>query len=99
MVLDVVGLIVLLTPITLPLAVALGYDPIWFGVVLILLGQIGALTPPVGMNCYVIAGAIPDVPLTKVFKGVWPWVFAMLISIAILIAFPNIALWLPSTMH
>lgn len=99
MLLDAVGLIVLLTPIAYPIAVALGFDPLWFGVIVVLVAQIGLITPPVGVNCYVIAGAIPDVPLTKVFKGVWPWVFAMLIAVAILIAFPNIALWLPSTMH
>jgi TRAP-type C4-dicarboxylate transport system permease large subunit len=74
----------------------LGYDPIWFGVVIVLVTQIGVITPPVGVNVYVVSGVARDVPLNTIFKGVVPMLIAMIITTLLLIPFPQIALYLPS---
>jgi TRAP-type C4-dicarboxylate transport system permease large subunit len=85
-------------PILFPLVVSLGYDPIWFGVITVIMLEMGLITPPVGMNVFVIAGMARDVPMYTIFKGIWPFVFAMVICIVILIIFPQIALFLPKHM-
>jgi TRAP-type C4-dicarboxylate transport system permease large subunit len=73
-----------------------GYDPIWFGVMLTLNMEIGLITPPVGLNLYVINGIVPDVDLKTVLLGALPFMLCMLVGIMLLIAFPQIALWLPN---
>ena len=82
-------------PIFFPVITALGYDPIWFGVLLVVVLEMGAITPPVGINVYVIKGIADDVPLETIFKGILPFVLMMVVCIAILIIFPQIALFLP----
>jgi TRAP-type C4-dicarboxylate transport system permease large subunit len=77
---------------------SLGFDPIWFGVITVIMLEMGLITPPVGMNVFVIAGMARDVPMYTIFKGVWPFVLAMAICIVILIVFPQIALFLPKHM-
>jgi TRAP-type C4-dicarboxylate transport system permease large subunit len=72
-----------------------GYDPIWFGVMIVLITQIGVITPPVGINVYVVSGVARDVPLNVIFKGVVPLLIAMIIATFLLIPFPQIALFLP----
>jgi tripartite ATP-independent transporter DctM subunit len=92
--------IVLVTvPIIAPIVVSLGYDPIWFGIVLTLLLEVALITPPVGVNLYVIQGVRPGGPFGDVIMGSLPFVAVILVMIALLIAFPQIALWLPSTMY
>jgi len=81
-----------------PLVTNLGYDPIWFGVITVIMLEMGLITPPVGMNVFVIAGMARDVPMYTIFKGIWPFVFAMVVCIALLIVFPQIALFLPKHM-
>jgi tripartite ATP-independent transporter DctM subunit len=94
---DALALVLLTIPIFYPVAVTtLGYDPIWFGVIIVMVVAMGVITPPVGMNVYIIKGIVPDVPLEVIFKGVWPFLIAILICIAILMAFPQIATFLPS---
>lgn len=94
---DALALILLTVPIFFPLVVdVLGYDPIWFGVICVLVAAVGVVTPPVGMNVYVIKGIAKDIPLETIFKGIWPFVAAMLLCIALLIAFPALATFLPS---
>lgn len=93
------GIMALTLPIFFPIIVSLGYDPIWFGVIIMKLGEIAAITPPVGLNVYAIKGvAGKGTTLEDVFRGVWPFVICELVVLAILIAFPQISLWLPGMM-
>lgn len=93
---DALGMIMLTIPIFFPVAVALGYDPIWFGVVIVLVTELGVITPPVGINVYVVNGIARDVRLEKIFKGAFPFVLTLLTYVIIMIFFPEIALYLPS---
>jgi tripartite ATP-independent transporter DctM subunit len=93
---DALGMILLTIPIFFPVAVALGYDPIWFGVVIVLVTELGVITPPVGINVYVVSGIAQDVPLEKIFKGAFPFVLTLLTYLIIMLFFPQIALFLPS---
>ena len=94
---DQVAILILTVPVVLPLIKALGYDPVWFGVIVIVMAEVGLVTPPVGLNVFVVA-RYTGRPLTEIFQGVWPHVIAHLFLVALLVAFPQIILWLPSTM-
>ena len=94
---DALAMVLLTIPIFYPVVVTtLGYDPIWFGVIVVLVVAMGVITPPVGMNVYIIKGVAPEIPLEVIFKGVWPFLIAIIICIAIVIAFPQTATFLPS---
>ena len=93
---DALALITLTIPIIFPLVMSLGYDPIWFGVIIVLVTDIGVITPPVGVNVYVIKGIAEDVPLETIFKGIIPFLMALIVALAILMVFPQIATFLPS---
>ncbi len=95
MFLDPVSTMVLTLPLFFPVIVSVGFDPIWFGVVVVILIEIGLITPPVGFNVYVIKGLVPDVPLETVFRGVVLFIFMELVVLALLVLFPQISLWLP----
>jgi tripartite ATP-independent transporter DctM subunit len=95
---DALGMILLTIPIFYPVAVGLGYDPIWFGVIIVLITEMGVITPPVGVNVYVVSGVAKDVPLEVIFKGILPLLVALIVCSIILIMFPKIALFLPSLM-
>ncbi len=95
--LDLAAMLVLTIPVVLPLVKAIGYDPVWFGIVVVVLGEIGMLSPPVGLNVFVVA-RVTGVPAREVFKGVWPHVLAHLVAVAVLTLWPQIVLWLPGTM-
>jgi C4-dicarboxylate transporter DctM subunit len=95
---DALAMIMLTIPIFFPVATALGFDPIWFGVAIVLVTEMGVITPPVGVNVYVVHGIAKDVPLEVIFKGVAPFVLALLVCVAILLAFPQIVLFLPGLM-
>ena len=92
------SILVLTLPIVVPIIQTLGYDLIWFGVLMVIVLEMGLISPPVGINVFVVKGLVPDVPLTKVFAGILPFWIAMAIALVILIAFPQIALFLPDTM-
>ncbi len=94
---DQIAILVLTVPIVVPLIRSLGFDPIWFGVIKIVTAEIGMVTPPVGLNCYIVA-RYANRPVTEVFHGVWPHFVAHIIALALLVAFPIISLWLPSRM-
>jgi len=79
--------------------VGLGYHPIWFGVIIVLITEMGVITPPVGVNVYVVSGVAKDVPLEAIFKGILPLLGALIVCNIILIIFPQIALFLPSLMR
>jgi len=95
---DALALITLTVPIFFPVVSALGYDPIWFGVIIVLVTQIGVVTPPVGVNVYVVKGIARDVPLHVVFRGVMPLLIALIVGTFLMIPFPQIALFLPGLM-
>lgn len=93
---DALALILLTVPIFYPVVVnILGYNPIWFGVIIVLVVAAGVITPPVGMNVFIIKGVAKDVPLEKIFKGIWPFLFALVICIVILLIFPQLTTFLP----
>ena len=95
---DALALILLTIPIFLPVIVDLGYDPVWFGVIIVLVTQMGVITPPVGVNVYVVSGMERDVSLQTVFKGTMPFLVALVVAAGLLIAFPQLVLFLPNLM-
>ncbi|MGZ5251507.1 MAG: TRAP transporter large permease [Caldimonas sp.] len=95
---DAMAMIILTVPIIFPVVTALGFDPIWFGVIIVMTVELGLIHPPVGMNVFVIKSVVKDVSFTTIFKGVLPFVATDLVRLVILIAFPIIALWLPARM-
>ena len=95
---DAMAMIILTVPIIFPVITHLGYDPIWFGVIIVMTVELGLIHPPVGMNVFVIKSVVQDVTFTTIFKGVIPFVLTDIVRLVILIAFPIIALWLPGRM-
>lgn len=93
---DGFALIVLTVPILLPLIHQLGLNIYWFGIIVVLIVEMGTITPPVGVNVYVIKGVAEDVPLVTIFKGIFPFLLALIVGVAILMIFPQIATFLPS---
>jgi TRAP-type C4-dicarboxylate transport system permease large subunit len=100
MFLDSFSLLVISLPIIFSVVVnQLGYDPIWFGILCTKLCEFGLITPPVGLNVYVLASVRPDIPLPDIFRGCLWFLLFDVITIAILVLFPSISTWLPSTMY
>lgn len=95
---DEMSMIILLVPIVFPVIKALGFDPIWFGVIIVVACELGMITPPVGINVFVINNIVKDVKITTIYGGVLPFILCDLIRLALLVVFPMIALWLPMTM-
>jgi TRAP-type C4-dicarboxylate transport system permease large subunit len=95
---DAMAMIILTVPIIFPVVTALGFDPIWFGIIIVMTVELGLIHPPVGMNVFVIKSVVKDVSFTTIFKGVLPFVATDIVRLVILISFPIIALWLPSRM-
>jgi TRAP-type C4-dicarboxylate transport system permease large subunit len=93
-----ISMLILTLPVVMPVLKALGVDLIWFGVVAVLIIQMGILSPPVGLNVFIVKGIVPDVPMYTIFRGIWPFWYAMGLLIALLLAFPQLALFLPNTM-
>lgn len=98
MFLDVAAMTVLTIPIFFPLITSLGFNPVWFGILFVRMAEIAMITPPIGMNVYVIAGVAPDVPLQTIFKGIIPFVISDFFHIALLLFVPAIVLFLPGIM-
>ena len=99
MFMDAIGMLLLTLPVVYPAVIALGYDPIWFGIVVVKMCEICLITPPIGLNCFVVNGVRPDIPLSDVFRGIMPFFLADVVTLALFLAFPDIILWLPRTMH
>ena len=95
MFMDAIGMLLLTLPVVFPAVMALGYDPIWFGIIVVKMCEICLITPPVGLNCYVVHAVRPDIPLGDVFRGIVPFFFADLAMIALLFLFPSFVLLLP----
>ncbi|MGR3452568.1 TRAP transporter large permease [Pseudooceanicola sp.] len=98
-VLDAMAMIILLVPIVFPVILQLGFDPIWFGVIIVMTVELGLITPPVGMNVFVINSIARNIPLTTIFRGVLPFVAADVLRLVLLVVMPWIVLWLPTTMR
>jgi TRAP-type C4-dicarboxylate transport system permease large subunit len=98
MFLDAFSMMVITLPIMFPTVEALGFDPIWFGILTVKMVEIGLITPPVGLNVYVIAGIDRDTPLTTIFRGAGWFVLMELFTVVVLFAFPAIITWLPDQM-
>jgi tripartite ATP-independent transporter DctM subunit len=94
---DQIAILVLTVPIVVPLIKSLGFDPLWFGIIMIVTAEIGMVTPPMGLNCYIVS-RYARTPVVQVFHGIWPHFLAHLVALSILVAFPSIILWLPSKM-
>jgi C4-dicarboxylate transporter DctM subunit len=95
-VMDALAMILLTIPVFFPLAVGLGFDPIWFGIIIVRMTEIGLITPPIGMNVYAISGIAPDVPVTTIFKGIIPFLIADILHVALLLFFPGVVMFLPN---
>ena len=95
--LDALAMVLLTVPIFFPIVLGLGFDPIWFGIIVVMVVELALITPPVGMNMFVIKGMVPDVPLSKIYAGVLPFAVAQAVLIGVIFAFPEIATWLPAT--
>jgi TRAP-type C4-dicarboxylate transport system permease large subunit len=85
-------------PIVFPVIKELGFDPIWFGIIIVMVAELGLMHPPVGMNIFVIKSVVEDVKISTIFRGVLPFIVTDILRLLLLIAFPVLALWLPSKM-
>jgi tripartite ATP-independent transporter DctM subunit len=98
MVMEELAIILLTVPLFFPVITSLGYDPLWFGVIVVVVVQIGLISPPVGLNLFVVKSLLPHVTLRSMYRGIWPFVSAQIVLLAILIALPELATWLPKFM-
>ncbi|HRA78161.1 MAG TPA: TRAP transporter large permease subunit, partial [Burkholderiaceae bacterium] len=98
-VMDELAMILLTVPIVFPAMMQLGFDPIWFGVIIVMAVTFGMICPPVGINVFVINSIAHDVPLSAIYRGTMPFIAIDVVRLVILCAFPSISLWLPSTME
>ncbi|MCC2097069.1 MAG: TRAP transporter large permease subunit, partial [Hyphomicrobiales bacterium] len=97
--LDAISMILITVPVFLPLAEGIGYDGIWFGILVLVSVEIGMITPPVGLNIFVIKGQMPEIELGQIYRGVIPFLFAHLALIFLLMVLPSIATWLPAVLY
>jgi tripartite ATP-independent transporter DctM subunit len=99
MFMDAIGMLLLTLPVVYPAVIALGYDSIWFGIIVVKMAEVCLITPPIGLNCFVVNGVRPDISLTQVFRGIAIFFVADVLTIAVLFAFPEIVTWLPDLMN
>lgn len=99
MFMDSLAMLVVTIPIVYPIIMSFGFDPIWFGVIVVIVIEMGMITPPVGLNVFVVRGVAGDVPLVTIFRGIFPFLLAMIVALILVILFPQIALILPNSMY
>ena len=92
------AILILALPLVQPIMEGYGFDMIWFGVMMVIVLEMGLISPPVGLNVFVVKGIAPDVPMNTIFRGIWPFWFAMMLAIVLLLIFPDIAMFLPNSM-
>ncbi|MEN8196095.1 MAG: TRAP transporter large permease subunit, partial [Pseudomonadota bacterium] len=97
--LDSISMILITVPVFLPLVEAIGYDAVWFGILVVVVVEVGLITPPVGLNIFVIRAQLPEVALGTVYRGVVPFLAADAALIALLMVAPGLALWLPRLLY
>jgi TRAP-type C4-dicarboxylate transport system permease large subunit len=98
-VIDTMAIVLLTVPIFFPLIVQLDFDPIWFGILVVRVTEMGLITPPVGLNVFIIKGVAPDIPIGTIFRGIFPFLIADACELVLLVALPQLALFLPSMMR
>jgi C4-dicarboxylate transporter DctM subunit len=96
---ETLSMLLTMAPLITPIVVALGFDPVWFGILLMVLLETALITPPIGINLYVVQGIRKSGPMIDVIKGALPFVVTMFVMLGLLLAFPNLALWLPSLFY
>ncbi|MEL6297932.1 MAG: TRAP transporter large permease [Pseudomonadota bacterium] len=99
MFMDAIGMMLLTLPVVYPAVMALGYDSVWFGIIVVKMAEVCLITPPIGLNCFVVNGVRPDIPLGDVFRGIGLFFIADVVTIGLLLAFPEIITWLPNLMR
>lgn len=97
MFMDAIGMLLLTLPVVYPAVMALGYDSIWFGIIVVKMAEVCLVTPPIGLNCFVVSAVRPDIPISSVFRGVGPFVVADFLTVAVFMIWPEIITWLPQT--
>jgi C4-dicarboxylate transporter DctM subunit len=97
-IMEELSMVLLTIPVFFPIVTQLGFDPVWFGVLIVLVVQIGLISPPVGMNLFVLNSLLKGVALRQIFRGVWIFVAALIVGLAVVLEFQPLALWLPSFM-
>lgn len=97
-VMEVYSIMILTLPIIFPIIQALEFDPIWFGVLMVIVLEVGLITPPIGLNVFILKGAAPGIEVETIFKGIWPFLLAAVVAMALIAMFPQIALFIPSHM-
>jgi tripartite ATP-independent transporter DctM subunit len=97
MFMDAIGMLLLTLPVVYPAVMALGYDSIWFGIIVVKMAEVCLVTPPIGLNCFVVSAVRPDIPISSVFRGVGPFVVADFITVAVFMIWPELITWLPQT--
>lgn len=98
MFMDAIGMLLLTLPVVYPAVMALGYDSIWFGIIVVKMAEVCLVTPPIGLNCFVVSAVRPDIPISSVFRGVGPFVVADFITVAVFMIWPELITWLPQTL-
>jgi len=91
-------MMMLTLPVFFPLIVSLGFNPIWFGIIVVKMAEIGMVTPPVGLNCFMVKRAVPDIPMGTIFRGVTPFIVVDMAVIIVLIFYPEVVTFLPDLM-
>ena len=97
--LEGIGMVLITVPVFLPIVTGYGYDPIWFGVLVVVLVELGLITPPVGMNLFIIRAQVRDLPMKELYVGIIPFLVAPIILIGLMLVFPSLVLWLPSVLY
>ena len=97
--LEGIGMVLITVPVFLPLVVQYGYDPVWFSIIVVIVVELGLIHPPVGMNLFVIQAQVPDIRLVSIYRGILPFLIAPFVLIALLLIFPQLALWLPKLLY
>jgi TRAP-type C4-dicarboxylate transport system permease large subunit len=97
-IMEELSMVLLTIPVFFPIVVGLGFDPVWFGVLIVLVVQIGLISPPVGMNLFVLSALLKDVTLPEIYRGVWMFVLALIVALVLCLEIQPLALWLPSFM-
>jgi C4-dicarboxylate transporter DctM subunit len=97
--LEAIGMLLITVPVFLPLVTKFGYDPVWFGIIVVIVAELGLIHPPVGLNLFVIQAHAPDIKLTSIYRGIVPFLFAPFVLIVLMFWFPQIALWLPKLFY
>ncbi|NOJ45964.1 TRAP transporter large permease [Bradyrhizobium archetypum] len=97
--LEGIGMVLITVPVFLPLVVQYGYDPVWFSIIVVIVVELGLIHPPVGMNLFVIQAQAPDIRLGSIYRGILPFLVAPFVLLALLLLFPQLALWLPKVLY